>query len=121
MMFTVMYLVAIASGMLGQAVAGLGALHPIAENSMIYIGGPSAPFDVAILCLTFGLGLIGMNWEENYGDTSDASSSSKLSANLMDGVRLLIQDRRLALLGVIVSAFEGSMFAFVFYWTPVLS
>jgi len=123
MMFTVMYLVAIASGLIGQAVAGLGAFGPVAENSLIYTGGASAPFDVAILCLTIGTVLIVTNWEENYGDkeAGESASASGLCANLGDGFRLLCRDRRLALLGVIVSCFEGSMFAFVFYWTPVLS
>jgi len=122
MMFQVMYLVAIASGLAGQAVADAFTFGPISENSTFYTGGFCCPFDLAIVCLVVGIILITMLWEENYGNQgSSQAATSGLVENIKSGVHLLMMDRRALLLGVVVSAFEGSMFAFVFNWTPALA
>jgi len=120
MMFQVMYLVAIASGLAGQAVADAFTFGPISEGSSFYTGGYCCPFDLAIACLVVGIVLIAMLFEENYGNTGSGDATSGLLENIQSGMQLLMKDRRALLLGVVVSAFEGSMFAFVFNWTPAL-
>merc|ERR1740121_175078 len=120
MMFTIMYAVAILGGLAGQAVADGFAFQPISEDSSFYIGGYTAPFDLAILCLLVGLVLIVLQWEENYG-SKDAVDSTGLIENMTTASKMLLTDFRVLILGVIVSSFEGSMFAFVFIWTPALA
>merc|ERR1719215_2125871 len=72
MMFQVMYLVAIASGLAGQAVADAFTFGPISPESSFYTGGYCCPFDLAIVCLLVGLVLITALWEENYGNQGSA-------------------------------------------------
>mmetsp|Transcript_147993 Transcript_147993/g.475187 ORF Transcript_147993/g.475187 Transcript_147993/m.475187 type:complete len:502 (-) Transcript_147993:217-1722(-) len=121
MMFTVMYSVAILSGLAGQVVADAFTFGPmLGEGGIFYTGGYCCPFDLAILCLIVGLLLIIPGFEENYGN-AEGDASSSLMDNLKDAVRILGKDKRALLLGVVVSSFEGSMFAFVFNWTPALN
>uniref|UniRef100_A0A7S2PPE9 Molybdate-anion transporter n=1 Tax=Zooxanthella nutricula TaxID=1333877 RepID=A0A7S2PPE9_9DINO len=121
MMFTVMYCVAIASGLAGQAAADSWKFAPLSEGSVIWVGGYCCPFDLAIICLIIGMVLIAFLFEENYGSTESAGGEemSQLD-NLKQAGALLFSDKRMLLLGIVVSTFEGSMFAFVFNWTPAL-
>merc|ERR1719272_1760269 len=63
--------------------------------------------------------LIAALWEENYGSTGEGESAGMLE-NLSVSIKLLRTDSRMVLMAVVVSCFEGSMFAFVFNWTPAL-
>jgi len=74
---------------------------------------------MAIMCLFIGMALIATLWEENYGSDVGADSGGLLQ-NLATAGQLLRTDKNMLLVGVIVSCFEGSMFAFVFNWTPAL-
>jgi len=87
---------------------------------VIYTGGYCAPFDVAIACMVVGLGLIHSWWGENYG-TNESGESDSIADNMKTALGILAAEPRTLLLGVIVSCFEGSMFAFVFNWTPALA
>merc|ERR1719401_2743987 len=62
--------------------------------------------------------MIALLWDENYG-AGDAAGAS-LMDNFQVASRLMLKDTRLCLLCAIVACFEGSMFAFVFNWTPAL-
>jgi len=119
LMFTSMYCVAIIAGLAAQAVADGFAFGPISEGSMIHVGGYTGPFDLAILCLVVGMVLIACLWTENYGTASGDDTSSMLD-NFREAGRLLSSDRNMLLVCLIVSSFEGAMFAFVFNWTPAL-
>lgn len=118
LMFTLMYCVAIISGLAAQGIADAFTFAPVSEGSSFHMGGYCGPFDLAILCLLVGMVLIAVLWEENYGDETEESGG--VMQNLSSAAKLLRSDRNLLLLGVIVSCFEGSMFAFVFNWTPAL-
>merc|ERR1719238_1541879 len=65
--------------------------------------------------------MIALLWDENHGAGDEAGASG---ASLMDNFQLasqlLLKDTRMMLLCAIVACFEGSMFAFVFNWTPAL-
>jgi len=117
-MFSLMYLVAIVSGLAAQYVADTFTFQPYSQGSSFYVGGYTCPFDLAIICLFVGMILIATLWEENYGSKED--SSSGMIENLSTSLTLLRTDRKMVLLAVVVSCFEGSMFAFVFNWTPAL-
>lgn len=119
LMFTCMYCVAIVSGLAAQFVADSFAFAPISEGSSFYVGGYCGPFDMAIMCLFIGMALIATLWEENFGSDAGADSGGLLQ-NLATAGQLLRTDKKMLLVGVVVSCFEGSMFAFVFNWTPAL-
>ncbi|NWX93427.1 MFSD5 protein, partial [Nothoprocta ornata] len=76
--------------------------------------GPVAPFMVSIPLLML-TGVFAMkNWDENYG------KKRALSKTCMDGLKCLLSDRRVLLLGTIQALFESVIYIFIFLWTPVL-
>ncbi|XP_020633746.2 molybdate-anion transporter [Pogona vitticeps] len=76
--------------------------------------GPVAPFMVSIPLLMLAGVLAMKNWDENYG------KKRALSRNCMDGLKCLLSDRRVLLLGTIQALFESVIYIFIFLWTPVL-
>ncbi|EEF43428.1 molybdate-anion transporter [Ricinus communis] len=80
--------------------------------------GPVAPFDAAACFLAIGMAIILSSWTENYGDTSE---SKDLLSQFKGAAVAIASDEKIALLGAIQSLFEGSMYTFVFLWTPALS
>ncbi|KAK1326365.1 hypothetical protein QJS10_CPA01g02482 [Acorus calamus] len=95
-------------------VAGLFA-NLLADNLGF---GPVAPFDAAACILAIGMAIILSSWSENYGD---ASESKNLLTQFRGAAVAIASDEKIALLGAIQSLFEGSMYTFVFLWTPALS
>ncbi|XP_074572477.1 uncharacterized protein LOC141828981 isoform X1 [Curcuma longa] len=80
--------------------------------------GPVAPFDSAACFLAIGMAIILSSWSENYGDPSE---SKDLMGQFKAAAAAIAADEKIALLGAIQSLFEGSMYTFVFLWTPALS
>eukprot|EP00475_Leptophrys_vorax_P032159 TRINITY_DN49376_c0_g1_i1.p1 TRINITY_DN49376_c0_g1~~TRINITY_DN49376_c0_g1_i1.p1 ORF type:complete len:464 (+),score=58.31 TRINITY_DN49376_c0_g1_i1:65-1456(+) len=80
--------------------------------------GPVAPFDAASVLLAIGMAAIIYTWPENYGD---ANENKGLLAQFKSAAAAIRGDEKIALLGAIQSLFEGSMYTFVFLWTPALS
>ncbi|KAK8934524.1 hypothetical protein KSP39_PZI014926 [Platanthera zijinensis] len=95
-------------------VAGLFA-NLLADNLGF---GPVAPFDAAACFLAIGMAIILSSWNENYGDSSD---NKNLLSQFKGAAIAIASDEKIALLGAIQSLFEGSMYTFVFLWTPALS
>lgn len=123
MMFTLMYLVAILSGVVGELLVETAPLQPVASQSSIYWGGALGPFDLAIVCLLIGAVLIVFLWEENYGHEApdhDSRGETSMISNFTESLQMCINNRRMWLVGLVVATFEGSMYAFVFNWTPAL-
>lgn len=89
--------------------------HTLVETLAV---GPVAPFDAAATVLVSGGVFIYFTWTENYGDASEHSSA-------MDGFKkaanVIFSNQKIALLGAMQALFEGSMYTFVFLWTPALS
>jgi len=116
-------LVAIIAGILGDVTVGFGGLTKLGETAF-HVGGFCSPFDLAILLLVVGLLLISFLWEENYG-TSEASQPSSeqegLAKQVMDGAQAIASSKKLMIIMGMVACFEGSMYTFVFNWTPALS
>ncbi|MBA0610877.1 hypothetical protein Godav_011640, partial [Gossypium davidsonii] len=87
--------------------------------------GPVAPFDAASCFLAIGMIIILSTWTENYGDPSenkDLLTQFKGAAAAIAAARsIFLSDEKITLLGAIQSLFEGSMYTFVFLWTPALS
>ncbi|XP_073353988.1 uncharacterized protein [Aegilops tauschii subsp. strangulata] len=80
--------------------------------------GPVAPFDAAACFLAIGMAIIMSSWSENYGDQSEGKD---LMSQFKVAAKAIASDEKIALLGAIQSLFEGSMYTFVFLWTPALS
>jgi len=120
LMFSLMYLVAIVSGLAAQAVSDTFAFQPISEGSSFYIGGYTGPFDLAIFSLVIGMIVISLFFEENYGSNQGGGAGSILE-DLSAAAKLFRTDVNMVLMAVTLSCFEGSMFAFVFNWTPALA
>lgn len=80
--------------------------------------GPVAPFDAAACFLAIGMAVILSSWTENYGDPSE---NKDLFSQFRGAAVAIASDEKIALLGAIQSLFEGSMYTFVFLWTPALS
>ncbi|KAL6349238.1 hypothetical protein AAG906_033894 [Vitis piasezkii] len=99
-------LIAILSGLFGNVLVDTLGL------------GPVAPFDAAACFLAIGMAIILSSWTENYGDPSE---SKNLLTQFKGAAVAIASDEKIALLGAIQSLFEGSMYTFVFLWTPALS
>ncbi|CAA0813050.1 Major facilitator superfamily protein [Striga hermonthica] len=80
--------------------------------------GPVSPFDAAAILLSIGMAVILSSWTENYGDPSE---NKDLLTQFKGAAVAIASDEKIALLGAIQSLFEGSMYTFVFLWTPALS
>ncbi|OMO79847.1 Plastocyanin-like protein [Corchorus capsularis] len=80
--------------------------------------GPVAPFDAASCFLAIGMIVILSTWTENYGDPSE---NKDLLTQFRGAAAAIAADEKITLLGAIQSLFEGSMYTFVFLWTPALS
>ncbi|CAI9767736.1 unnamed protein product [Fraxinus pennsylvanica] len=99
-------LVAIISGLFGNLLVDTFSL------------GPVSPFDAAACFLAVGMAIILSSWSENYGDPSE---NKDLLTQFKGAAVAIASDEKIALLGAIQSLFEGSMYTFVFLWTPALS
>jgi len=112
-------LVAIFAGEIGQFAADSIELTSISGN--VNYGGYCSPFDVAIVFLVIGCGLMFMTWGENFGSKSSSTSSGGLQASLTVAMKTLTSNSQVLLLGIVCSLYEASMFIFVFMWTPALT
>lgn len=120
LMFTAMYCVAIFAGLAAQAMVDTFKFEPISSGSIVYAGGYCGPFDMSIVCLAIGMVLIAIFWTENYGERESDEEQSSMLEKLTDAFQVLRSDRNMIMLCLIVSCFEGAMYAFVFNWTPAL-
>jgi len=114
-------MVAIGSGFLANYAADAMPLTPSRWYNVFY-GGNTAPFDYSIGALLLCWLVIHFSWVENYGSrTSNVAASSGLSLSAMkDAVTSIRNDSRILLIGSMAALFEGSMYTFVFLWTPML-
>lgn len=109
---------AILAGLMAQAAAGLKPLTAVEDGSMVHYGEYTAPFDLSMAVLVVLSAALFLLWNENYGSGSGGSGGSD---GLGKALRALGKDKAIALLGMCIAFFEGSMYVFVFKWTPTLS
>ncbi|KAM9785790.1 molybdate-anion transporter [Neosynchiropus ocellatus] len=100
--------------------------------------GPVAPFLLAVPCLACCAWLVLTEWgreEADGGPDADErplipgasagvhgrpSAKARFYRSCQDGLRCLLSDRRVLLLGGVQALFESVLYIFVFLWTPVL-
>ncbi|EPE04840.1 major facilitator superfamily domain-containing protein [Ophiostoma piceae UAMH 11346] len=98
-MGTVNSLAAIASGVFSEWVVAVS-------------GTRKAPFVASAALLAAAFWLISTKWDENYGEPDEKEDGG--------GVMPVLSDPRVLVLGLASTLFEGSMYLFVFFWTPAL-
>ncbi|XP_038052936.1 molybdate-anion transporter-like [Patiria miniata] len=77
--------------------------------------GPVAPFMLAIPLLLASGAVVASSWSENNG-----AKKVKISKSCTEGLRHIVNSRRMLLIGAMQSLFESVMYIFIFIWTPVL-
>jgi hypothetical protein len=125
-------IIAILAGLLANKVATLGEMKPFhdgsTDGSLMYKGGFLLPFDVALVALCVCGTLAFLLWEENYGDSSndghedenDEAKPKHWYDAFTSAYLTTIRSKEILYTGLICSLFEGSMFIFVFMWTPAM-
>ncbi|GMH60565.1 hypothetical protein TrLO_g7880 [Triparma laevis f. longispina] len=120
--------VAIAAGLVANFASEIAPLKTLggedfatSNDGHVFKGGFCAPFDVAILVLSLGGAYIQNNWGENFGHSSGGNAEADdVFKMLKKGFDSIVYNPSIILCGTISSLFEGSMFTFVFMWTPAL-
>mmetsp|Transcript_45777 Transcript_45777/g.111448 ORF Transcript_45777/g.111448 Transcript_45777/m.111448 type:complete len:499 (-) Transcript_45777:41-1537(-) len=82
--------------------------------------GDIGPFQVAIALTGVALALV-LTWEENYGGEKGEDGEISGANLLWDSIKCIANDRKVLLLGLIQSFFEGAMYTFVINWVPTLA
>jgi len=123
--------VAILAGLLANA-ASSGDMIPMfstgtKEDALLWKGGYLNPFDIALFTLICCGLLASFLWEENYGvdkledsieDTPRKSAPWYFA--FTSAIRATTSSTEVLLCGLVCSLFEGSMYIFVFMWTPAM-
>lgn len=107
---------AVTAGLVAQGAASVMPLTKIA--GALNIGGYCGPFDAAIATAFVGMIVIGRTWVENYGDSHNSDQS------IMGGIAnaaTYLQEPSIWMVGLSCALFEGSMYLWVFIWTPVIT
>lgn len=121
--------IAILAGLIANKIAHEYPMQHVTGS--IYRGGYLNPFDLAILALILCAGGAVVLWEENYGTTEQVVEEGAEAVDrrghkvewysgLRDALTATLRNREILLCGIISSLFEGSMYIFVFMWTPLL-
>jgi len=103
-----------ANAYFGNSVVAI--LAGVVAQYVANIFGYVAPFDTSLLVLICMIVLIVANWSENFGD-----SKADIKQSFLTAITAIKTDKRVLLLGLAQSLFEGSMYVFVLEWTPALT
>ncbi|CAB9514220.1 Molybdate-anion transporter [Seminavis robusta] len=131
-------IVAIVAGLIANNAASSFPMAKVFDQTNLYYGGYLNPFDISLLALGVCGACAATLWEENYGDDgiSAASSNDSGSADdsqakkgsnglwydaLYQAFLMAMRNNEILFCGLISSLFEGSMYIFVFMWTPAMT
>jgi len=124
-------IVAILAGLLANK-ASSGDMYPMfnsetKESALVWRGGYLNPFDIAFLALISCGILASILWGENYGsdksediDEDTPRKSQPWYFAFTSALKAVTSSTEVLLCGLICSLFEGSMYIFVFMWTPAM-
>lgn len=96
-------IVAIVAGVVGEVIVG-------------WTGTKTSPFMASAVCLVAAFAGMYYTWPENYGETPSDERKSEPQKDL----RHILRDPRLLSLGFTTTIFEGSMYLFVYFWSPAI-
>ena len=122
------YVVAILAGLVANHMAEVtemvewGSGRTVTESTgVLFYGGFINPFDCAIVVLLICGTLASLFWEENYGEVNEQSRNGGSCNALKNAATTVMQNEEVLLCGIISALYEGSMYVFVFMWTPALT
>ena len=78
--------------------------------------GPVAPYILAVPCLVVSGIVVLTQWDENY-----AKQQPDFRKACAQGLREIVNEPKICILGIIQSLFESAMYIFIFLWTPILA
>lgn len=121
-------IIAIVAGQIANRAASYAEFKPTTPDSGFYTGGYLGPFDVSLVMLIICGLLAAYLWEENYGGgkssedegSDDGKADSTATGALKGAFDATVRNPDILSCGIISSLFEGSMYIFVFMWTPAL-
>jgi len=122
-------IIAILAGQIANRAASVKEFGPVNKDGGFYLGGFLGPFDVSLVSLILCGCLAATLWDENYGekssadDDSDGGKDGKTSGTgaLKAAFSTTVRNPDILSCGIISSLFEGSMYIFVFMWTPAMT
>lgn len=82
--------------------------------------GPVAPFILAVPVFLASIVCLSVLWTENFSEKKEISEKT-ISKSCSEGLKTILQNSDLFLIGAIQSLFESVLFVFVFIWTPALN
>eukprot|EP00924_Labyrinthula_sp_SR-Ha-C_P014027 snap_masked-scaffold_5-processed-gene-20.82-mRNA-1 protein AED:1.00 eAED:1.00 QI:0/0/0/0/1/1/2/0/445 len=77
------------------------------------------PYKLSALCCIVGLTSCLLLWGENYGNVKNKNKPHFLES-ISSATLFICKDPKVLALGVAQAAFEGSMYVFIFFWSPTL-
>lgn len=94
-----------------------GFLADIAARWLSF--GPVAPFVLAVPVFIASIACLLVFWNENFSEKKEISQEA-IKKSCGEGLKTILQNVDLFLVGAIQSLFESVLFVFVFIWTPAL-
>ncbi|KAK3381513.1 major facilitator superfamily transporter [Podospora didyma] len=116
-------------GLMSTLNSVVAILSGVSSEWLVGVAGTrKAPFAASAGLLVVAFGIIWTQWQENYGETGTktktGSDDKKTNKSPVDGnskrVWAVLTSPRVLSLGLASTVFEGSMYLFVFFWTPAL-
>ncbi|KAL1837012.1 hypothetical protein VTJ49DRAFT_4397 [Mycothermus thermophilus] len=94
----------------------------VSEWLVTITGTKKAPFLAAACVLVPAAAIISTCWDENYGkqDSTTTAQTTTPTAQAPNRAWTVLTRPRILALGAASTAFEGSMYLFVFFWAPAL-
>ena len=80
--------------------------------------GPTGPFTLSLGFLLGGALLALLRWKENKASNDSTGNGNDLT--IRDGIRKVMEDKRILLVGAVQALFEGAMYIFVLQWPPAI-
>jgi len=81
--------------------------------------GPVAPFLLAVPVFSASIACLLVLWNENFS-VKKAVSQDAIKRSCNEGLKQILQNVDIFLIGTIQSLFESVLFVFIFVWTPAL-
>jgi MFS transporter, MFS domain-containing protein family, molybdate-anion transporter len=123
-------IIAILAGLIANNAASSFPMAKVFPQANLYYGGYLNPFDISLLALVICGAMAVTLWEENYGSggSDEAVDDSQAKGNtakwydaLYQAFLMAMRNNEILFCGLVSSLFEGSMYIFVFMWTPALT
>jgi len=112
----------------GQGNSMIAILSGLVGEMGNQFGGPTVPFDLAIICLAIGAIFIAMTWENDYiaiqqqsNDPQQDQQQRQNKSSIWSNAASMCNSPAVLVVGVIQACFESSMYVFIFMWSPALA